>query len=445
MEIYIKLDKRFEIENFVSKLPEIDFFSDIYIFLKTFKNFELFFNLFEEIIEFLNTHSFSYLRLHIVHPYREDLQAFYLKIYQSLISFNLEGYNHQIMPRLMVFPIFLYTLPESFKNFLESHFFPPGIILDKKIQDIALERVFIKTHEDPLLSIGYQNILLNLLENICSPRKDWRACKSMLVFEDGKTFPCIFAYEKKMFYIDKTICNLCLYKLIKKLSSSGLISSQELTNLYFRLGLELLETGNPKMAVKHFYEALKFASSNEKKEIYSYLGISKAQLGEYSSAIKYLNKANFDHNTCFYLGLSYFQKNKFLKARKSLEKALDFKLPIEEKIPIVLYLGHTYKALGLYEKAINLCEEISDHVELEEIFNLLGTCYFKLKAYDKAVKCFKKAILIDPYSAIDYANLCLSLKELNKKDEAKYYGEKALSIDPTLDFVKKALEEMRNA
>ncbi len=444
MEIYINLNKRFKIENFVCRLLEIDFFSDIYVFFKNFKYSKTFFNLFEETIDFLNKYSFSYIRLHIIHPYREDLQTFYLKIYQSLKFFNLEGYNHQIMPRLIVFPIFLSTLPESFKNFLESHFFLPGIILDKKIQDTSLERVFIKTHGNPLLSIGYQNVLLNLLENIYSPRKDWRACRSMLIFEDGKTFPCIYAYEKKMFTIDKTICNLCLYKLIKKLSSSGLMSSQELTNLYFRLGLELLETGNPKMAVKHFYEALKYASSNEKKEIYSYLGIYKAQLGEYNSAIKYLNKAKFDHNTYFYLGFSYFQKNEFLEAKKNLEKALKFEMPFEDKLPIILYLGHTYKALKLYKKAISLCEELSNHVELEEVFNLLGTCYFKLKAYDKAVECFKKAILIDPYSAIDYANLCLSLKELNKKEEAIYYGEKALGLNPELEFVKKALEEIRN-
>ena len=69
----------------------------------------------------------------------------------------------------------------------------------------------------------------------------------------------------------------------------------------------------------------------------------------------------------------------------------------------------------------------------------MGTCYFKLKAYDKAVECFKKAILSDPFCAIDYANLCLILKELNKREEAIYYGEKALELDPELEFVKKIL------
>ena len=444
MEIYIKLNKKFDINKFVSKLPEINTFSDVYVFLSNFKYFELFFNLLREIIEFLNTYSFLYLRLHIVHPYKENLESFYLRIYQLISPFYLEGYNHQILPRLMVFPIFLFTLPENLKNFLETHFFPSGIVLDKKTQDQTLERVFINSHKNPLLSIGYQNILLNLLENVQSSKKDWKTCTSMMIFEGEKFFPCIYAYEKKIFNVPKEFCNICIYRLIKKISSLGLINSQEIATLHFRLALDLFENKNIEIALKHFYETLKFVSSDEKEEIYYYLGIIKAQLGDYTSAIKYLKKSKTDHNTYFYLGFSFFQKNKFLKAKENLEKALSFNLPLEEKIPIVIYLGHTYKNLGLYEKTINLCKELSKYVELEQIFNLMGICYFKLKAYDKAVECFKKAILSDPFCAIDYANLCLILKELNKREEAIYYGEKALELDPELEFVKKILREIKS-
>ena len=444
MEIYIKLNKKFDFNKFVSKLPEINIFSDIYVFLNNFKYFELLFNLLKELIKFLNTYPFLYLRLHIIHPYKENLESFYLKIYQLVSPFYLEGYNHQILPRLMVFPIFLFTLPRNLKDFLETYFFPPGIILDKKTQNHTLERVFINSHKDPLLSIGYQNILLNLLENIQSSKMNWKVCNPMMIFEEEKIFPCIYAYERKLSYIHEELCNRCLYRLLKKFSPLGLIDPQELATLHFRLALDLFENKNIEMALKHFYETLRFTSSDEKEEIYYYLGIGKAQLGDYASAIKYLKKAKIDHNTYFYLGFSFFQKNNFLKAKENLEKALNFNLPLEEKIPIVIYLGHTYKNLGLYEKAINLCEEIAKYVELEQIFNLMGTCYFKLGAYDKAVECFKKAILIDPFCAIDYANLCLSLKELNKREEAIYYGEKALELDPELDFIKKILREIKN-
>ena len=62
----------------------------------------------------------------------------------------------------------------------------------------------------------------------------------------------------------------------------------------------------------------------------------------------------------------------------------------------------------------------------------------------KQLNVLKKAILIDPFCAIDYANLCLSLKELNKREEAIYYGEKALELDPELDFIKKILRGIKN-
>ncbi|MCD6490108.1 MAG: tetratricopeptide repeat protein, partial [Thermodesulfobacterium sp.] len=202
---------------------------------------------------------------------------------------------------------------------------------------------------------------------------------------------------------------------------------------------------NVEIAEKHFSEALKFVSTKEKKSLYYYLGICKAQLSEYNSAIEYLkNSKIFNHNTYFYLGFSFFQKKDYLKAKENLEKSLEFKLPLEEKIPIVLYLGHTYKELKMYESAIELCKEIAEKVFIEQIFNLMGTCYFKLKAYDKAIEYFKRAILLDPFSAIDYANLCLSLKALNRKKEAIYYGKKALELDPELEFVRKALKEMEN-
>lgn len=447
MEIYIKLDDEFQKEKFFSKLPEIDIFSNIYFFFNNLKHFELIFDILEKIINFLNTYTFSYLRLHLVHPYKEELKYIYSKIYEFLISFNLEGYKHQVVPRLVVFPIFSSEPSKDILEFLESHFFPPGVILNKnkKIQKGFPERVFINFCDDILLSVGYQNILLNLLDNVQFPEKNWKTCSPMIVFEGKEIFPCIYAFENKLNQIDKNLCNKCFYRLLKKAFQSKLLNFQELASLHFRLGLELFEEKNMEIAEKHFLEALKFVSTKEKKNLYYYLGICKAQMNEYNSAIEYLkNSKIFNHNTYFYLGFSFFQKKDYLKAKENLEKALEFKLPLEEKISIVLYLGYTYKELEMYESAIDLCKEIAEEVFIEQAFNLMGTCYFKLKAYDKAVEYFKKAILLDPFCAIDYANLCLSLKALNKKEEARYYGKKALELDPKLEFVRKALKEMEN-
>jgi len=132
----------------------------------------------------------------------------------------------------------------------------------------------------------------------------------MIVFEGKEIFPCIYAFENKLNQIDKDLCNKCFYRLLKKAFQFKLLNFQELVSLHFRLGLELFEEKNIEIAEKHFLEALKFVSTKEKKNLYYYyyyLGICKAQMNEYNSAIEYLkNSKIFNHNTYFYLGFSFF-------------------------------------------------------------------------------------------------------------------------------------------
>ena len=182
----------------------------------------------------------------------------------------------------------------------------------------------------------------------------------------------------------------------------------------------------------------------EHGDVYLYLGLCKANLGEYALAIDYLKKANiWNYNAYFYLGFSYFQQREYLKAQDALEKALSLNPPLEDKLSIALYLATTYRELQRFEKAIILLQELVKVApEVREIHNLMGICYFKEKDYQEASECFQKAINLAPDSAIDYANLGLCLKALGKKEQAKFYCQKALSLDPSLDFAQKALEEL---
>jgi len=444
--VYIKLNTDFSIS---SLLPELDMFNEIYFFIEDFKkNFQKLLIIIKEITNFLEKYSFCQIRLHLVHPYEEDLEFFYNTIYQMLNPFNLEGYSHQITPRLMIFPI-IFSPPfsnTSLFSFLESHFMPPGVIVDKDVKEKIknIERIFIMSHSDFLLSIAYQNFLLNLLENMRLLGENWCLCPKTIIIDKGQIFSCIRAYQFKLKHLPKDLCSQCRYELLNIFSNTSLIGNEELVNLHFRLGLTCFEKEEIEIASKHFYQALKFVSSDEKEDVYYYLGLCQAQLGEYDLAIEYLKKANIQHyNTYFYLGFSYFQKGNFLKAKENLEMALNFFPPLEEKLMIVLYLGHVYKELKMYKDAIFLLKDIEKKIPVKEIYNLMGTCYFKLNSYEEAVFCFKKAISLDPNSAIDYANLCLALKALNKKEEAKFHCEKALSLDPTIEFAYKALNELK--
>ena len=240
------------------------------------------------------------------------------------------------------------------------------------------------------------------------------------------------------------LCPQCKYQLISTLENTPLVSKSELSNLHFRLGLSYFGLQKIEEALSHFLKALKFTSEEEHGDVYLYLGLCEANLGEYALAIDYLKKANiWNYNTYFYLGFSYFQQREYLKAQDALEKALSLNPPLEDKLSIALYLATAYRELQVFEKAIVLLQELVKVApEVREIYNLMGICYFKIQHYQEASECFEKAISLAPDSAIDYANLGLCLKALGEKEQAKFYCQRALSLDPSLDFAKKALEEL---
>jgi len=233
------------------------------------------------------------------------------------------------------------------------------------------------------------------------------------------------AYERQSI---KELCPQCKYQLISTLENTPLVSKSELSNLHFRFGLSYFGLQKLELALSHFFKALEFSPEEEHGDVYLYLGLCKANLGEYALAIDYLKKANiWNYNAYFYLGFSYFQQREYLKAQDALEKALSLNPPLEDKLSIALYLATTYRELQRFEKAIILLQELVKVApEVREI----------------ASECFQKAINLAPDSAIDYANLGLCLKALGKKEQAKFYCQKALSLDPSLDFAQKALEEL---
>ena len=66
-----------------------------------------------------------------------------------------------------------------------------------------------------------------------------------------------------------------------------------------------------------------------------------------------------------------------------------------------------------------------DH-ERTDVHNLMGFCFFKLKEHEKAIKCFRKVLRINPGSAIDYANIASNFGELGDREQAILYYEFAL-------------------
>jgi len=463
-KVYLKLNPDISLKYFSFLFSQLSIFSEIYLFIEDFKShFSYVFEFTKMLKDFLQKYSFCKVHLNLVHPFDAELRPFYLMFSELVEPFNLEGYTHQVTPRLILFPIICFPpFPESadFLEFLEQKFMPPGVLIRKKQYSWAserIERIFLSSHKEHLLSLGYQELLSVLLEKMREQNEDiLNPCTSTLIIdEEGKIFPCLAAYQNHIVSGNlsegtfkttplKELCSQCKYQVISILENTPLVSKAELGNLHFRLGLSYFGLQNVEDALSHFLKALEFTPEEEHSDVYLYLGLCEANLGEYALAIDYLKKANiWNYNAYFYLGFSYFQQKDYLKAQDALEKALSLNPPLEDKLSIALYLATTYRELQMFEKAIVLLLELARLApEVREIYNLMGICYFKTHNYKEASECFEKAITLAPDSAIDYANLGLCLKALERKEEAKFHCQKALSLDPSLDFAKKALEEL---
>lgn len=73
---------------------------------------------------------------------------------------------------------------------------------------------------------------------------------------------------------------------------------------------------------------------------------------------------------------------------------------------------------------------------------MLGVCHFKGNRFDTAVHHFRRAVELNPVSAIDYANLAINLQHLGQAEEAMHNYKVALSMDPEIEFARKGLAEL---
>ena len=81
--------------------------------------------------------------------------------------------------------------------------------------------------------------------------------------------------------------------------------------------------------------------------------------------------------------------------------------------------------------------------DMKEYGNLLGVCLFKLKRYEEAAAAFRAVLKVDKGSVMDLANLGLCEKFLGQREAAMEHLAAALEVDPSLDFARTHLEELK--
>ncbi len=147
--------------------------------------------------------------------------------------------------------------------------------------------------------------------------------------------------------------------------------------------------------------------------------------------------------TSFYKGLVYNVLGDLHTALQEFETALE-REPVPMNLPdICSHMGACLKDLGLYERAIIICEKgLSVDSQRPDLLNTIGVCHFMQKNHHKAIACFENALEVDPSQAINYANIGSNYRELGETALAIKYYEMALEIDPTIAFARDNIKKL---
>lgn len=156
-----------------------------------------------------------------------------------------------------------------------------------------------------------------------------------------------------------------------------------------------------------------------------------------------LPKAYFLH---FYRGRHLYDRGAAAEALFCFEEALQCAPPSEDLPYLYSYKGCCLRDLGRYDEAIAALEQgLTCDEERPDIFNTLGVCCYKTGRHVEAADHFRRAVLLNPASAIDYANLALNLECLGETAEAVTNYEIALAQDPAITFAVERLAGLLTA
>jgi len=142
----------------------------------------------------------------------------------------------------------------------------------------------------------------------------------------------------------------------------------------------------------------------------------------------------------FYRGRHLYDQGEVEAALTCFTQALG-RSPRAEDLPYLYsYQGCCLRDLGRFEEAMAALElGLTGDEERPDIHNTLGVCCYKTGRYGQAVHHFRRAVALNPVSAIDYANLALNLEQLGQLDQARDNYQIALAQDPTIEFAAQRL------
>ncbi|RNE68749.1 type IV pilus biogenesis/stability protein PilW [Vibrio cholerae] len=130
------------------------------------------------------------------------------------------------------------------------------------------------------------------------------------------------------------------------------------------------------------------------------------------------------------LGLGYLENGSMIKARESLEKALQH---APDYYRSQLSMAHYYESVGENDSARKMYRTaLSEHPRNGNVLNNFGTFLCKQGEYDTADEYFLRAVEQPYYYLISasYENAGLCALKAGKNDNAREYFKRAIDHDP---------------
>ncbi len=211
-----------------------------------------------------------------------------------------------------------------------------------------------------------------------------------------------------------------------------------------------IDTRHPDLDIPAFYTIMPGAHFRERAASASVGMFSARLITETLAPVQALDKLEAlekalpeQYYTSFYKGLVYNALADLPTALQEFETALD-REPVLMNLPdICSHMGACLKDLGLYERAITVCEKgLAVDPQRPDLLNTMGVGHFMEKDHHKAILCFENALEVDPSQAINYANIGSNYRELGETALAIKYYEMALEIDPTIAFARDNIKKL---
>ena len=220
-----------------------------------------------------------------------------------------------------------------------------------------------------------------------------------------------------------------------------------------KLGMEvlLIDTGHPELQIPAIYTIVPGAHFRERsmsknaglfaaKLAHEQISDPVAQIEQLEKMSEILPGAYFIE---FYLGKKKAYLNLFQEAMAHFNQALALNPEAEDVPYIYSFMGECLKDMGQHQEAIRILRlGLEADEERADIHNLLGFCHYKLDEFETAVTHFSRAIDLEPASAIDFFNLGVNLRKLNRNEEAAHNFQIALTMEPYMEIARTHLDEL---